>query len=89
MARLDQAKHRRPVRDLDAVHLAPRVGVRVEVDEPHRPVLGRAGANVGLRDRVVAAEHDRDRTRVHHLTHDALDRGVRGDGIARDDGASP
>jgi len=61
--------------------------VRVEVDQPHRAVLRRARANVGLCDRVVAAEDDRDRTRVDHLTHDALDGGVGGDRIARDDGS--
>ena len=73
---LDQPVHRRAVRDLDAPHLRAGVGVRVEVDEPDRAVTLGAGADVGLGDRVVAAEHDRDRAGVEHLADQLLDRRV-------------
>ena len=76
-----QPVHRRPVRDLDAEHGRPGVGVRVEVDERHGPVPLGTGGDVGLGDRVVAAEHDRDQPRVEHLTDCLLDRGVRAHGI--------
>src|SRR4029079_19103850 len=58
---LDEPVHRRPVRDLYAEYLRAGVGMGVEVDESERSVSRGAGADVGLGDRVVAAEHDRDR----------------------------
>ena len=54
-----------------------RVRMRVEVDEPDRAVPRRAGADVRLGDRVVAAEHDRDRAGREHLADRRLDRRVR------------
>jgi hypothetical protein len=57
--------------------------MRVEVDEADRPVGGRARANVRLRDRVVAAEHDRDRGRSEHLTDRRLDCLVRPSRVGR------
>ena len=63
VARLDEPEHRRAVRELDAVHVTARVGVGVEVEQAQRAVPLRARAHVGLGDRVVAAEHDRDRAR--------------------------
>ena len=44
-----------------------------------------AGADVRLGDAVVAAEHDRDRTRLEHLGDGALDRGVAGGGVGGQD----
>jgi hypothetical protein len=41
--------------------------------------------DVGLGDRMVAAEHDRDGAGVDNLSHGALDRGVRGDSVGRYD----
>src|SRR4029079_10345311 len=52
---LDELVHRRPVRELDAEDLGPGIRVRVEVDEADLAALG-ARANIGLGDRVVAAE---------------------------------
>ena len=80
-ALLDESVHRRPVRDLDAEDLRARVRVRVEMDEADRPVLGRTGADVGLCDRVITAEHDRDRTGREHLAHGGLDCSMRARGV--------
>ena len=74
------------MRDLDSEDLLARVGVRVEVDEADRAMLRRAGSDVRLRDRVVAAEDDRDRTRCEHLSDRRLDRLVRASGVGGDDG---
>jgi len=74
---LDEPVHRRAVGHLDAEHLHPRVGVRVEVDEAERTVDARAGTDVGLGDRVVAAEDDRQHARGEHLPDRLLDRSVR------------
>jgi hypothetical protein len=51
--------------------------VRIEVDEPERAVGAGAGADVGLRDRVVPAEDDRDHARADDLAHQRLERRVR------------
>ena len=53
---------------------------------PSVPWRGRAGTHVGLSDRVIAAEHDRDRPRGEHLGDRPLDRLVRAQWIGRDDG---
>ena len=53
---------------------------------PERAVPLGAGADVRLGDRVVAAEHDRDRPRVDRLADGAQDGGVRGDRVGRDHG---
>src|SRR5439155_9241807 len=82
---LDVPVHRRSVRDLDAEDLGAGVRVCVEMDETERAVPGGAGADVGLGDRVVAAEYDRDRTRGDHLADRALDRLVRPDGVGGED----
>ena len=64
-ALLDQAAHRRAV----AVQLAPLlgagVGVGVEVHDADRArmTVARHGGRARIRDRVIAAEHDRDRAR--------------------------
>ena len=81
VALLDQPVHRRAVGDLDPEDLGAGVGVGVEVDQADRAVLGGAGADVGLGDPVVAAEHDRDRAGVEHLADRALDRRVGARGV--------
>jgi hypothetical protein len=48
-----------------------------------------AGADVGLGDPVVAAEHDRDRAGVEHLADGSLDRRVAGLRVGRDDRSVP
>ena len=72
------------MRDLDAEHLGPGVRVGVEMDETERAVLPGAGANVRLRDRVVAAEHDRNRARGDDLADRPLDRFVCSCGVGRE-----
>jgi DNA-binding Lrp family transcriptional regulator len=52
------------VRETDAEALLGGVGVGVEVHETDRTVGSRTGADVGLGDRVVAAEDDRNRARL-------------------------
>src|SRR6185503_10306546 len=76
LAGFDQPEHRRPVRELDAEDLAAGVRVRVEVDEADRAPAGGDGANVGLGDRMVAAEHDWQKPRVTDLADELLDRRV-------------
>jgi hypothetical protein len=56
------------------------------MEQAEWPVPLGARADVGLGDRVVAAEHDRDRPRVHRLADGVQDGGVRGDRIGRDHG---
>jgi hypothetical protein len=72
------------VREGDAEHLCAGVGVGIEVDQADRPA-GRAGLDVGLRDRVVAPEDDRKRTRLDHLGHRFFDRLMRACGISGSD----
>ena len=81
----DEPVHRRPVRDLDAEDLRARVRVRVEVDEADGSVSSGHGADVRLRDRVVAAEDDGNRAGVHDLPDRALDLRVRRLGVGGDD----
>jgi hypothetical protein len=50
--------------------------VRVEVQQADGSPLRGYGAHVRLRDRVVAAEDDRDRARLDDLPDHALDRCV-------------
>ena len=78
--------HRGSVRYLDAEDLPAGVGVRVEVDEGNGAVHRGDSFDVRLRDRVVAAEDDRDRTGRNHLAHGPLDRRVTADRIRRNDG---
>ena len=73
---LDELPHGRPVRELDPEDLLARVRVRVEVDEANGTVAARAGTDVRLRDRMVAAEDDRKQPGVQHLTDGRLDRGM-------------
>ena len=54
------------------------------MDQPKQAVALGTGADVGLGDRVVPAEHQRDRPGVDRVADDALDRCVRGDRIGRD-----
>src|SRR5205085_4248479 len=68
-----------------AEDLGAGIRVRVEVDEPERAVPPGTGANVGLGDRVVAAENDRDRSRGDDLADRALDRLVRSGGVSGED----
>ena len=70
----------------------PRVPVSVCVSkwsEPERPAAARDRAERRLGDRVVAAEHDRDRARVDDLPDRLLDRRVGASGSAGITGASP
>ena len=60
--------------------------MRVEVDEPDGPVRGGAGTDVGLCDRVVAAQDDRDRACGEHLSDRGLDRLVRPARVRRQHG---
>ena len=81
---LDQPVHRGSVRAFDPPELATGVGVGVEVDQPERAVALGTGTDIGLGDRVVPAEYERDRPGVDHIADDALDRRVRGDRVGRD-----
>jgi hypothetical protein len=51
------------MRPLNAKNLGPGVRMCVEVDEPDRSVPAHDGADVCLRNGVVAAQHDRKRAR--------------------------
>ena len=84
---LDEPPHPRPVRALDAEYGLGGVGVGVEVHEPDGAVAGRDGADLGLGDRVVAAEHDRDRARVERPRRRPLDGRVRGGRIGGQHGS--
>ena len=55
------------MRELDAEDLVAGVGVGVEVDQADRAAAARERADVGLGDRVVAAEDDRQRAGVDDL----------------------
>ena len=76
-ARLDELVHRRPVRLAHPEDLGARVRVGVEVDQPDRAVRRARTPARRDRDRVIAAEHDRDRAGGHHLAHRLGDRAVR------------
>ena len=90
MALLHEVVHRRAVGQLPAVQLGRGVRMRVEVDEPDRlPEMARARAYVGLGDRVVAAEHDRQRAGGEHFGDRVLDGSVGANWIGRDDGRVP
>ena len=56
-----------PCDNVDAEDLLAGVGMGVEVDQADRAEAVPAGPDVGLGDRVVAAEHDRDRARGEDL----------------------
>ena len=81
----DELVHRRSVRELDAEDLGPGVRVRVEVDEAHRSARG-AGADIGLGDRVVAAEDHGNDARGDDLGDGLLDRLLGGDRVGRQNG---
>src|SRR2546428_457371 len=55
---LDGPTERRPVEELGAEVLVPRVRVGVEVDEPDRPVAARERSQDRQRHRVIAADRD-------------------------------
>ena len=86
-ARLDQPSHRRPVARQHAPVVGRGVGVRVEVDDPDAARLADLGDRRGRGpgDRVVAAQHDRDRARRRHLVDLAVDERVRAVDPRRDD----
>ena len=67
-----------------AVVLVPGVGVRVEHDHGHRPVAAHR-PQVRQRDRVVAAEQERDHAGLGERPDVVLDRLVAALGEARDD----
>ena len=83
---LDEPVHRRPVRDLDTEDLGARIRMGVEMDEAERAVSLGAGPDIRLGDRVVTAEHDRDRARPDDLADRAFDRLMRRGRIRRQDG---
>jgi hypothetical protein len=60
--------------------------VGVEVDQPDGSVHRRAGADVGLGDRMIAAEHERQRAGVEDLADGVLDGSVGPDGVGGQDG---
>ena len=74
------------MRALDTEHLAPRVGVGIEMNEPDRPATGRDRVDARLGDRVVAAESQRERTRIRDLSDQQLDGSMRRVGIGRHHG---
>jgi hypothetical protein len=58
----------------DAEDLRGCVRVRVEMNETDRPAALRDCADVGLGDRVIAAEDDRNHPGLDHLRDRYLDR---------------
>ena len=82
---LDRPLERRAVEVALAEVLVPRVAVRVELDERERPVLAREHAQLGERDRVVAAESEREDAGVDERRERLLDLAVRALGVARRD----
>src|SRR2546428_704143 len=73
---LDGPTERRPVEELGAEVLVPRVRVGVEVDEPDRPVAARERSQDRQRHRVIAADPDGHRAVGEDLAHVPLDRRV-------------
>src|SRR5207253_2773344 len=65
---LHRALERRAVEVALAEVLLPGVAVRVQLDEAERPVAAREDAQLGQRDRVVAAERERECVRVDERT---------------------
>src|ERR671935_254519 len=57
---LRRALERRPMEVALPEVLVPRVGVRVELHERERPMLARQHAQLGERDRMVAAHRRRE-----------------------------
>src|SRR5439155_24860027 len=80
-ALLDGAPERRSVEVPLVEVLVPRVRVRVELDERHLPVPAREGAELRERDRVVAAEDEREDTGVDERSESSLDPLVRALGV--------
>ena len=74
------------MRPLDAEHLAARVRMGVEMDEPERAVPCRQRLDLGLRHRVISTQHDWHHACIHHFAHDALDGRVTRDWVCRDHG---
>jgi len=60
----------------------PRIGVRVELDERHRPVHVRERTQLGKRDRVIAPEDEWEDARVDDRRERLLDLRVRSLGVA-------
>ena len=60
----------------------PCVGVRVELDQRHRPVRVRERAQLGERDRVIAPEDEWEDARLDDRRERLLDLGVRALGVA-------
>ena len=65
--------------------LVPRVAVGVELDERERPVPAREHAQLGERDRVVAAESEREDAGLDERREPLLDLAVRALGVSRRD----
>ena len=88
-ALLDQEPQGRPVGERHPVQLRDVVRVRVEVDQPERLARGlqmiRHGAHVRVRDRMVAAEDDRDDAGRADLAHRLADRRVAASLVGRND----
>ena len=83
-ARLDQPPHRLAVADQRSELDVPGVRVRVEVDhrDPALPAMLGHARGVGPGDRVVAAEHERDRARRGHRVDRLLQVAHRPGGVA-------
>jgi len=60
------------------------VGIEVQDTDPAAPVVFGHRGHVGMRHRVVAADHNRHGAGRAHLGHQPLDRAVRALGVGRD-----
>ena len=78
---LGGAPERRPVEVALVEVLVPGVAVGVELDERERAVPLRDDAQLGERDRVVAAEREREGAGLHHGRQRLLDAPVRALGV--------
>ncbi len=76
---------RRPVEVALVEVLVPRVAVGIELDERKRPVALRDDAQLGERDRVVAAEGEREDAGLDNRRERLLDAPVRALGVSRRD----
>ena len=84
MGLLGRAAHRIAVAEPHAVPLVDEIQMRVDLHHVDRPVI-REGGDAGDVDRVVAAEHDRQRAGFEDRANAVRDVGVAGGRIGVDD----